>query len=78
MGGELYACKYKSVMDNKKLSAKAEKSLLSEFLIGSEINHPNIMKYLYLQILNDNTKLIDEYSMLLEFIKGEDLNNYLS
>ena len=50
---------------------------MAEFLIAKDLNHPNIVKYKFLMKQNDTGKKKYECHMIIEFIDGKNLEEYI-
>ena len=72
-----YASKLRQVYNNDALSARALKETYQEFILSKQLDHPNIVKYLYFVKMQTQDGRMDEYHLITELIKGQNLSRYI-
>ena len=60
------------------MASECLKEMLGEFLMASQIDHPNIIKYEYFMRKYDPKNKNYEFHILVELMRGGDMESYLS
>ena len=71
-----YADKVRRVYNSTKLADKELREHLSEFLIGKDLYHPNIIEFKY--FVRKRSGKNQEFHIVMELMRGEDMLGYLS
>lgn len=69
------ANKFRRVIKNQKIANEQLIESLSEFLIASKLQHPNIVEHKY--FIKKQTDYVAEYSIIMELMKGKDMYSYI-
>ena len=71
-----YADKVRKVYNSHKLADKELREHLAEFLIGKDLDHPNIIEFKYFMKKKEGKN--QEFHIVMELMRGEDMLGYLS
>ena len=69
--------KCRKILNNEELAYKTFEQLYSEFNIGQDLDHQNIVEYQYFISNFYKKSRIHEFHIIQELMEGGDLNQYL-
>ena len=70
INGERFACKKQQSQDNIKLAKKKMKTLYTEYIIGVNLVHPNIVSYKYFMSEFKKKEKTHFFNLIMELIDG--------
>lgn len=73
----LFADKAFTIKKNKSEATSCLQAQLQEFSIGRELVHPNIIEYKYFMRTFSKRSQTHQFHLIMEFIDGCDLDDYL-
>ena len=75
--GKYYCEKTRKILNNPAIAQKTLEQMYGEFIIAKDLVHPSIVRYEYFMKEFDAEDNIHEYHILIEFMKGDDMDVYL-
>ena len=69
--------KNRYIYNNPDLASKALETMFGEFMLSKELNHPNIVNYLYFYDKSDSDTKSNEYHIITEMLEGNDMATYI-
>ncbi len=74
-GSRIYVTKTKKIVDNFEIASSIFQSMFKEFKIAKNLRHPNIVQYL--DFITKKNEKVCEFNIILEFMDGGNLKQYL-
>lgn len=69
--------KTRRVYNNPKIAEQTLQDMLSEFIMGKDLVHPNIIEYKYFMRKYDQLTQNNEFHIIMELMEGQDMEDYL-